>query len=89
MNKAEELFKRYTGEDPQWGEEIDIPDLRELAMLGTVGAIEYEGKIANEDAYYRHEFTGPALMLGAPNSQGLGAIVIIGNFKLTKRGITG
>lgn len=85
--KGKALYESYTGLEADHEEDLNIPLPEKgdsVALLGEVLAIEYDGVIDGERAYFRHEFKrGKVSMLGA----GKKVLIIYGGFRLTPQGI--
>lgn len=91
-DRAITLSERFHGHEARFERDIEIDWPQSLASLGPCMRIDYVADKKTEGlARFVHEFTGNAIVYADPDLQANGdsMLVIIGNFKITPRGIEG
>jgi hypothetical protein len=86
--QATDLFKRFTGHDLEWAEDVELPDIpAALAVIGKIDFIGYTTRRDGKTEAYKHDFSRgskPLLCIAPDGSQ----IYIVGGlYVFTERGI--
>lgn len=87
FTQAVDLFEAFNNEEPQFLDEVYVPDLdrQTLISVGPCLEIAYH---ARDGHSYRHEFRKKSRPELCVTSNGLHLVLIGGNYRFTKRGIT-
>jgi hypothetical protein len=85
------IYRRFNAQEPNQYTELNIPGLKfskNWVRLGDVSELCYlSTKWSGELIEYAHTFDNPPMLLTDPEAKVL--LIAGGNFKITKRGITG
>jgi hypothetical protein len=90
--KALDLSRKFYSFDPRRISRRNIVWPKSFLVLGSCAQVDYiSDKFDGKFKQYFHEFSGPCVLLGSPDSQKNGErmLIILGKFKLTKDGIIG
>lgn len=88
MNKAANLYERFTGHPAEDVFEMDIPPLPKHAMfIGILDCLEYTTVRDGKTEYYRHDFKQVDKPILAVSPNGRQILVVKGNYRFTERGI--
>ena len=92
VERASKLSKKFHGAAPRTVNYIDFCSPKCLALIGSCAQLDYvSDKWDGKKRQYYHKFQKPCLVMADPDPQPDGSrlIVLLGNFKINKRGIIG
>ena len=92
LSQALDLSRRFHGAAPRKVREINFRAPESLVSIGQCAQLDYvSDKFDGKRRRYFHEFEKPCTVLADPQRQadGQSLIVLLGNFKITERGIIG
>ena len=87
IEAAKKHYKRFTGQEPDLIEWIEVPEMHALAGIGEIDAIEYTTVRDGVEERYRHQFRARSRPLFGVSPDGKMIVVLGGAFVFTERGI--
>ena len=89
INAAVELFKNFTGENPEYIDTVDLPVDSVAMAIGHCDAVMYETIREGKTEKYLHKFKKGARPVLAVSSEGTQLYILGGKYVFTDRGIEG
>ena len=84
---AVDLFKQFTGMEPQYFDTLDIPTPKTALAIGSLDGVMYTTVRDGKTEKYIHRFKKSARPLLCATFDGQQLIVIGGSYRFTDRGI--
>lgn len=86
--KGISLYKRFSGHDLEWWQDVEVPDLpAALVVIGDVDFIGYTTRRDGKKEAYEHKFSKAARPLLCVAPDGSQIILVGGQYIFTERGI--
>lgn len=86
LDEAKQLYRDFTGMEPDAVDEVSIPDVDAAVCVGTVDGILYTTTRDDEEESYIHEFSRNARPLLCVSHDGQAMVILGGGFTFTDAG---
>lgn len=86
IDAAKELYREFTGMEPDQIEEVEVPQYDAVMCVGTVDGILYTTERENEVESYIHEFSRNARPLLCVTHDGQAIVILGGGFTFNEAG---
>jgi len=87
IDKAVQLYKRFTGHEPKYVDTLDIPQHDVLMLIGKCDGVLYSTRRDGRNERYIHKFSGNSRPLLCASFDGTQLYLLGGAYDFTEEGI--